>query len=242
MKTYILFISFIISSLTAYAEKGSDGYKPMLTDGKMWKVLVDLAGEKGFITYKVDGDTIVDGRTCKRIIISENPYGIETKTIAHEEGGKLYSGSSNDIKSLMIDFGLNKGDAAFYSEDGKPGNTKVANVDYITVNGEPRKRITIERPGNAPVYWVEGIGSNVDTWVCYGSERPVSLSLSFYECYDNGKLIFSASDFNASSSIKGQVADSKQSGTRYTVSGVKLRDTDKAGLYIMNGKKYSGRK
>lgn len=241
MKTYILYILFLISSLTAYAGNGSDGYKPMLTDGKSWKVLVDFGGEKGFITYKVDGDTIVGGRTCKRIQISENAFSLATKSIAHEEGGKLYNGSSNDIKNLMIDFGLNKGDAAFYSEDGIPSNTKVANVDSLMVNGEPRKRITIERPGNAPVYWVEGIGSNVDTWVCYGNERPVSLSLSFYECYDNGKLIFSASDFNVPSSVREPEVDRKQSGAIYSVSGIKLYDTGKTGLYIMNGKKYSGK-
>ena len=39
---------------------------------------------------------------------------------------------------LMLDFGLEKGDVVY------AGNTCVTDVDYITVNGIKRKRITID--------------------------------------------------------------------------------------------------
>lgn len=212
-------------------------YKPMLTDGRMWKVLVDLGGEKGFITYTVIGDTLVNGKSCKKIKCSENPYCLETDIIAHEEDQKLYCSSSNSFESLMLDFGLNKGDAAFYDMEGNP-TTMVSDVDYITTKGITRKRITIAVPGNSPIYWVEGIGTNIEQWIGQ-YEYPVSLRLSFYECYENGKLIFSLSDFNPTTTIN-KIPNTQPIGTRYSITGERLKNADKKGIYIQNGKKRIG--
>lgn len=234
MKTIISIFIMLAACSAIHAQDIKNEYKPILTDGKMWKVLVDYGGEKGFITYTVIGDTIVNGKQCKKIKCSENPYCLETDIIAHEEDKKLYCSSSNSFKSLMLDFGLNKGDAAFYDMDGNP-TTMVSDVDYITTKGITRKRITITTPGNSPIYWVEGIGTNIEQWIGQ-YEYPVSLSLSFYECYENGKLIFSLSDFNPTTTIN-KIQNTQPNDIRYSITGERLKNAGKNDIYIQNGKK-----
>lgn len=70
------------------------------------------------------------------------------------------------------------------------GNTCVTDVDYITVNGIKRKRITIDDHRNRIIYFVEGIGLNFEFWMDPSFAYPDNEQRYMVECYDNGLLIF----------------------------------------------------
>lgn len=218
-------------------------YKPLLTEGKMWKVLVkkDLYPDS-YVTYKVSGDTLVGNRTCKRIVVED---GTQTVTLAaYEEDKKFYCYFNDDeAANLMLDFGLEKGDLAYdfgWSdvEDADEYNQYVSDVDYIEVNGILRKRIKIDYFRSVPVYWVEGIGINMDYWedttIGYITGRRAYL----LECYDNGQLIFSQSDFETANSIRDVSKDDERNESKYSLGGIRLDDNSKCRIYIKGGKKY----
>ena len=133
--------------------------------------------------------------------------------------------------SLLLDMAVNAGDDVLGYGEG--GNTT---VDEITVKGVNRKRIVIESPGNETVCWVEGIGSNIDTWI-YGPEKVIGMTSYLIECYDNDELIFSQSDFGVTLGVNAATQDRKKDGMMYSISGMKLKEAPANGMYIMDGKK-----
>jgi hypothetical protein len=101
-------------------------YRPMIEDGKVWKVgAVNSGNPAQWVEYYYfDGDTIIDGKTCKQMMCQRyvNPDFAESNYISqdnalsyvgawYEEDQKVYEydTTSNQFK-LMYDFSANAND------------------------------------------------------------------------------------------------------------------------------------
>lgn len=218
----------------------AEEYKPMLMEGKSWTVWhLYHVNKEETLTYTVSGDTIVDGRTCKRIIVEPLEKDYKYSVAAYEEDGKLYAYqfSSDGKPVLLLDFSKNVGDEQFYR-----GN-KVESVDYITVNGVTRKRILFASSHSETPCWVEGIGANYDCWAT-NIARPSNGSVYYLlECRENGELVFSQSDFGVTMSVGSVRQDNKakKDGAKYSLGGIRLSSASNCPVYIQGGKKYVNR-
>lgn len=121
-----------ILSLLAFAKLNANGQSPssLLTDGRGWHYRVDVnMGDETATTFTdafIHGDTIIEGRTCKRLYVEsghDSNYGTQSAwfdtlgrggkyhSAWYEEGGKVYrimDGSTEP--ELVFDFGLHAGD------------------------------------------------------------------------------------------------------------------------------------
>ena len=239
MKKHLLIIMLLSLSTLLSAQEA----KKFLTEGKEWKCVTSNysplhdEGDTPF-TVKVVGDTICDGRTMKKLHIEyeEGVKGFYSRYIgAYEEGGRLHAyDSDNDVGPdiLLIDMNLKVGDPIL------DGFRHVSAVDTICVDGIARKRITIGNDAQSAIIWVEGIGSNVDLWFTSIAVHIGEYSM-LMECYDNGKKVFSNTDFSlpATSSINQPTADPLNNGKAYDLSGRRINPAKHHGVYIRNGEK-----
>lgn len=219
MRYFLIMMLLSLSTLLSAQEA-----KKFLTEGKEWKCITSNysplhdEGDTPF-TVKVVGDTICDGRTMKKLHIEyeEGVKGFYSRNVAaYEEGGRLHAyDSSNEVGPdiLLIDMNMKVGDPIWGSY------YHVTAVDTICVDGIARKRITL---GDAEykAIWVEGIGSNIDSWFTSIAKHIGEYSM-LMECYDNGKKVFSNTDFSlpATSSINQPTADPLKNGKAYDLSG-----------------------
>lgn len=237
MRYFLIMMLLSLSTLLSAQEA-----KKFLTEGKEWKCITSNysplhdEGDTPF-TVKVVGDTICDGRTMKKLHIEyeEGVKGFYSRNVAaYEEGGRLHAyDSSNEVGPdiLLIDMNMKVGDPIWGSY------YHVTAVDTICVDGIARKRITL---GDAEykAIWVEGIGSNIDSWFTSIAKHIGEYSM-LMECYDNGKKVFSNTDFPlpATSSINQPTADPLKNGKAYDLSGRRINPAKHHGVYIRNGVK-----
>lgn len=237
-------LSFIIAALI-YTSLCAQEYKPLLIDGRVWKLV--SPGNGGIIKdlcYEdsVCGDTVVDGRACKRIHSvcttpeEAGPLQTDYYYAAFEENRMVYLTGGGTLKKL--DFNLHAGDQISNCHE------IVLSEDSIEVRGNKYRRLTFNTGfGDAShVYWVEGIGASQDFW--YYSEQRPTMPHCYFEmaaCYDNGKLVFTKEDFGkeplpsgiTTVSVKG--ADDSHI---YSIDGMRIDYPRKNSLYIRNGKKH----
>lgn len=237
MRYFLIMMLLSLSTLLSAQEA-----KKFLTEGKEWKCITSNysplhdEGDTPF-TVKVVGDTICDGRTMKKLHIEyeEGVKGFYSRNVAaYEEGGRLHAyDSSNEVGPdiLLIDMNMKVGDPIWGSY------YHVTAVDTICVDGIARKRITL---GDAEykAIWVEGIGSNIDSWFTSIAKHIGEYSM-LMECYDNGKKVFSNTDFSlpATSSINQPTADPLKNGKAYDLAGRRINPAKHHGVYIRNGVK-----
>lgn len=103
--------------ITAYA---STTYRPFVEDGKSWVITSSVC--HGWMpvfqvdTYYIDGDTIVDGQLCKRLMLRVNNYVNQTisntlNKLIFEQGQKVFcyplddNGIASQDSVLLYDFG-----------------------------------------------------------------------------------------------------------------------------------------
>ena len=139
-------------------------------DGKQWKysrVLLHIVPYVYEGKQWIDGDTLVDGKLCKKLytLITTEDKRIEQKEVlevgyCRQEGDKFYK---NGV--LMFDFGLKKGEIFSFEED--EAHAIVTHVtDTILTDGITRKCLTLRNYypeegiiAMASDKWIEGIGS-----------------------------------------------------------------------------------
>ena len=149
---YILAFLLLLLSMNAKAQD----YLPVLTEGKVWNCLykdLAMAGagqEPDKFEISVSGDTLVNGRVCKRVVISGSG-GYEKHIAAYEEDGKLYAYAyeggltgNRDTPILLMDFTLSKGD----SKHDEYEEYDVLDVDYVMLGGVSRRRMKINGANN----------------------------------------------------------------------------------------------
>lgn len=227
----------------------------MLVDGRVWKTVAP--SEKDWLyadlhfTRTVCGDTIVASRTCKKIhFVWDNPQDDiplqkDYYYAAFEENGKLYECEANGGASKILDFSIHLGDHISNK------NLEVVGEDTIEVNGETYRRLTFNDNNGyveENVRWVEGIGSNYD-FLYYKPTGSYPIIMSYFpyaylsECYDNGKLVFSKSDFMKEPIANGisQMTAEKNKGTMYNLLGQRINAPRKGEIYVQDGKKRMAR-
>lgn len=204
----------------------------LLEDGKSWHCVERMyySDEPSVTdrpyTITVCGDTIIGETVCKKLSMvyhNEEP----TFFAALERDNRLYI-VVDEIQEAFLDFNLSVGNA-----DGIEGC--VTSIDYITVNGARRKRITIDRL-NHRQYLVEGIGL-CDDWQRY------SVANSFYNVLLsvelNGVTIFTAKDFEVGTTSLKQVkkSDGQQQQLIYDLFGKRVTNSANGKIIIRDGKK-----
>ncbi len=220
---------------------GARDYLPVLTEGKVWNCIFfcGFNEQKAYgFQIKVDGDTIVGNRTCKRIRVeypktSEYMMYQSYTTAAYEENHKVYAFKySDDSETLLMDFNMKKGDVLYES-------ASVFDDDSVEIDGIKRKRILLDESGcNC---WIEGIGATSEVWATLVPMPTNGVSQYMESCYENGKCIFkneNLPDFVVSG-IKN-VDMPKNIGNKnevYNIMGCKVTDESSHGVFIKNGKK-----
>ena len=151
-------------------------YRPFVEDGKVWKVGVVYSGNPVQLVqyYYFDGDTIVNGKTCKQMMCQRyvNPDYAESNNISpynslsyvgawYEEDKKVYEYDTTDKQfRLMYDFSL-EDNGTFHKNDlpyvyvigpRKTGGIKGFKGVYREVRERDEERIYKCAP------WMEGVG------------------------------------------------------------------------------------
>lgn len=227
---HILFILFSLMGTYVSAQE----FLPVLTEGKVWHYRDSLASKNRDFTLEVRGDTVDNGRNCKKLY-----YESGSCTTRYEEDGRLFCFEPEneysdvfDTPCLICDFNLEVGDAAWKGQ--------VMRVDTIEVRGVQRKRIVVSDVC-PQVIWVEGIGSYTNEWPSVLPMPTNGHVMTFItECYENGELIFTKDDFFApavSTGIGTVTIEKKDEGRIYDLTGRPVSRFPVKGIYIQNGKK-----
>lgn len=250
---HLLLIVCALLGLQANAQ--SREFKPILKDGRVWKVVMpprfdDMDEEENpdvYFTFAVSGDTIANGKACKKVT-----YRCDTATpknftpskkgtvAAYEKDGRLYVNPGKDNDGvLMMDMNLHAG-------DNVNSLFSVYKEDEIDVHGQVLRRLTMTT-GNFTdknACWVEGIGPSQDLWATAPgyeySPHDTYIYRRLVACYDNGELVFSAEDFDKQplpNSIDTLTETGKKCGPMYNVLGQRISAPKKGELYIQNGEK-----
>lgn len=147
---------------------GSSALEPIALDGKEWNIRTTVPNaDDGFVSdvrLWIEGDTIVDGMTCRKLYKQTTPRWEEGEEklevgYCYQDGDKYYQNGR-----LMFDLGLQVGDTFYVSDDHMKAGLGyiVTNVgDTVLQDGVDRRCVTIS-PANDLQHsdvWVEGIGS-----------------------------------------------------------------------------------
>jgi hypothetical protein len=189
-------------------------YRPLVSEGKLWKEYSRTPIALWEYTYTISGDTLIAGEEYHKLYIEYivydlragegNPVERYNQPIVfyaglQEQGGRVYI-YQHDRKSTLYDFALEEGSIAFEKNGDQQ---RVVKVDTIAVSGILRRRLWLSEYkefesdlGESTGYWVEGIGSS------WGLVEPFDWSVlnggrMLRECIENGVCVFTAADFDA---------------------------------------------
>ena len=165
----------ILKKVQVYERTTQDTYRPFVEDGKVWKVGDIWSGNpvRRVEYYYFDGDTIIDGKTCKqmmcqRYVSPDHPDYEDYKQFPilsyvgayYEEDKKVYMYNSSNQFKLMYDFSINSNDTLWINNNlwpyvveqrqtGGIKGFKGVHRDVMMCVGENRSYNTT---------WLEGVG------------------------------------------------------------------------------------
>ena len=137
-------------------------------EGNQWSLVsYNFAGEAFNTTYRIEGDTIIDGSNYKRmLVLYGNPALVvswdESKYVREDSTKKVYCLNASNEEEVIYDFGLSVGDT-IPSYDSSEFNGIVSEIDMIELNdGTMRKRLALSSlycpDWGIMEYWIDGIG------------------------------------------------------------------------------------
>ena len=169
----------ILKKVQVYERTTQDTYRPFVEDGKVWKVGT-ISGNPVQIVdyYYFDGDTIIDGRTCKQMMCQRfvspdysneywTPQNSLTKVGAwYEEDQKVYFYNlqkEKDYWKIKYDFSLNANDTLqFLNWDGYPpfiiGPKQTGGIEGFKGVYRDIMMCTDEGQNIHSTFWLEGVG------------------------------------------------------------------------------------
>jgi len=190
-------LSICIISFSTYIHATNSQYHPFIEEGKEWEVLVSpSSGSEYTEKYFFDGDTVIAGMTCKKMLCQYDAtmaayYGAAPVYVAalYEADEKVWIFNPDTEQAVLLyDFGANTGDML---DIGKPGQgryaldtspCRITDVQSVERKGTERRYIFIQN-GSSPgtgidirKYWIEGIGTSKGPLMnshfnSYGSDR-----------------------------------------------------------------------
>lgn len=188
----------------------SQGLERMLDTAKQWNVLLGtfspFGSGYGTQSLKIIGDTIIDGKICKKIgvtYIPTSPYALYSPIMYEDSSGTIFgiiynSQNQTYVQEVMYNFNLNVGDTITpYSEWESPyGETfEVLEVDSFFFAEKYRKRISLGFMGSTDTteYWYEGVGSSMG--LIYPGCLIIDLGFDLLCFYENDTLLYNYNIF-----------------------------------------------
>ena len=199
MKRTLLFITYALASMTMLAQ---EEYRPFIEEGKVWIVRGNGISPDGdplepWIDYcYFDGDTIVGGQTCKRMMCVTNANeanwvdGVFTPAASHQ----YYIGAwyEQDKKVYFVGNGHNRFEQLYDFTLSSLDTMPIPDGSYSVVH-----KWTGVFPGFKGTYytigqerWFEGIGS--DSWPYFNHPRYIDGDLrgDLLACLAGDELIY----------------------------------------------------
>lgn len=243
-----------------------DGTLPMLEEGRIWNELslhpgmhpeyTNLYGipcEGNPHTYKIDGDTVINGKTYKKFVQNGSHIGI----FMRQEGARIYKYPSDVMipsedglipqENLAYDFGLQERDTIYYYPPYGFGLV-VAHIDTVMVDGISRRRLTMntgveeDEIETLADIWVEGIGGAASSPCFYWTAWESSISGMMQSCIQDGRVLFSWDDFfspgitnSISAAAKPEIGKSKAT---FDLQGRSVTGKPRPGIHIQQGRKW----
>lgn len=226
--------------------KGSN-YEPFIVDGKVW-YFEHVDYMKNSYVYKVyfEGDTIVDGHLCKKLMEERPGFYLYSPCACREENGKVWVYYSQYASHpwqewLLFDFICNVGDTVTNILRYRSGKFKVDEAGYVSSFGRERHRVAINRGDGHLGYWLEGVGSRYDMYRLW--HEVTAASELFLYCELNGERIADQSSFGdaALESLdihQATTCDKDDDSEIFDLTGCRLNGVPSHGVYIRNGRKY----
>ena len=257
MKTIIL----LLLSACCLPMQAQQTYHGMFSEGKTWNYKfyhyedsiwydekqIPHLDKKEFVydvAYIVEGDTIINGETYKRLYRhikkgNNEPEAVYYNSAWRESNFQVYCVARNETNATKIyDFTMKLGDELETFE--------IARIDTLKVQENMYMRYSWRALQGSfrtyDYYWVEGIGGQQGLFNPYAVPDMACLCDNEYfeSCYDHGECIFNWSDFEKegmTNSIETiQRGNIHTDHTIYDLSG-RRADGKKPGIYIRGGKK-----
>lgn len=224
-----------------------DGYEPFIVEGKVWYYgHVDYMHNTYVYKVYFEGDTVVDGHLCKKLVEERPGFDSYSPCACREENGKVwayYSHYSNQPwqKWLLFDFTCQVGDTVTNILAYGSGKFLVDEVGYVSSFGRDRRRVAINRGDGQLGYWLEGVGGRYDMFSVW--HVVTAASERFLYCELNGERIADQSSFGdaalESLDIQSPTSHGKSNDTDvFDLTGRRLNGVPNHGFYIRNGRKY----
>ncbi|MBR4899075.1 MAG: DUF3244 domain-containing protein [Prevotella sp.] len=189
-------------------------YHPFLKEGKTWNYqeyyhnVWDNQQWTKEVSYVINGTTEIDGKIYYKMYrISED--GNNYYCALREEDRKVWLYTSNEGDHLLYDFGMSVGDS--YKPTYEPFLFQLTSIKPMRFHDDQLLNVFFydmynrydptESPINfAPVPIIEGVGCE-NGWniVDFYADQPTNGIIygeRFLSCYEDGKCIFTADDFN----------------------------------------------
>lgn len=205
MKKLLLFSLLFIGSIVASFGQ----YVPLLQSGNQWNVLRNYVNPTHFTEIsKIDSDTIIDGRTCKKIVSTNDStdnaiYHFKCYLYEDATAKKVYVYDAQYNQKLYFDFTVQLGDTiALYSQNYNSLDTfVVSQISNVYINNTIRKIITLDYySSNFHMQnvdsWIEGVGSLKG--LIYGNISPQFVGSQFsLLCMSNSnEMLYQNPNFN----------------------------------------------
>jgi len=159
--------SIIFSALLVYLLMSTVFAQGIVSEENGWNVYA--TGYPGFIgteTYKIQGDSLLDGKDYKIIWMTYDSLGINWsyQGLLREDSNKVFFIPPGSTEGLLYDFNLQAGDTTWVKNMFCFDNeveVVINGIDTVEYYGKLRKRWLIDYEYGMEEYWIEGIGSSL---------------------------------------------------------------------------------
>ncbi len=225
-------------------------YDPFIVEGKVWyyDYVTYVGTTRKSYKYKMyfNGDTIIDGKSCKYLIEDRPNTPLYVIGACYEEDGKVWMFnqcfSNSPQPRLLFDFSCHEGDTLTNLYCWGDESLKVEGVETVSSFGRERRLVTlssVKYPHKSVGYWLEGVGSRYemfDIWPAFAA------NVRFLYCELNGERIADQSSFGDAAletSVIQQTTclDKDDKSKVFDMTGRCLREIPRNGVYIKKNKK-----
>ena len=200
MKLKTTFLLFILSFFFCQ----NINSQSFVEEGNQWSMVNYTFAGIFSSTYRIEGDTIINGINYKKMWYTNQDPSIADwtleKYIREDSTQKVYQLNASNEERIIYDFGLSVGDT-IVSNVSPEQNSIVTALDSIELNdATKRKRLTITSlycaDWNIEEFWIEGIGGRnyAFYYVDVFCQTDTGLSLRCFS--NNGNFLYGSADSN----------------------------------------------
>lgn len=215
-------------------------------DGREWvynSAYYENRGQQDILVHqRVEGPEEFEHIMCKKVSYRLEDRDSEETGLVCSHDGIMYERGYMGMLMPRFDFRLEVGERALPNVP----DSEVVAVDDIEVKGYIRRRLTFKGLTNDSQwkYWVQGIGANSGNDMLPREEMEDLSEIyypgSFVRCEENGKIVFSAEDFQTPpAGVRSvNVNDEDESELVYQLNGTRVSTLRPGAIMIKSGRKY----